>query len=99
MTVSSHATTRTRRRRSRHFVRATNLAVFFFWVIFISSHLCLSSAKHGSVARFSGPVNSFHSASRPAPVMGSNGGDRDSDGTVYGEDDRVVHTGPNPLHN
>ncbi|GMP59204.1 hypothetical protein CsSME_00022579 [Camellia sinensis var. sinensis] len=90
--ISSTKTTRRRRtKRSKRHPRATNLAVFFIWVILIFTQLCLSSSSehngHSSPrkVRFFSTVNSS---------VGSNFDDDDDD-----EDKRVVHTGPNPLHN
>ncbi|XVF43618.1 hypothetical protein PTKIN_Ptkin02bG0054700 [Pterospermum kingtungense] len=46
-------------------------------------------------ARFFDTANSFQAPSSSVQVAG-NEGDPD---TVYGDDKRIVHTGPNPLHN
>uniref|UniRef100_A0A5B7AUJ8 Putative Clavata3/esr-related 16 n=1 Tax=Davidia involucrata TaxID=16924 RepID=A0A5B7AUJ8_DAVIN len=102
MTTVSTQGVRTRRRIRN--VRA-KIAVFFFWVILIFTQLCLSSAEHNDIGRSSrSPARnarffntaSSHAASSPPQFDGS--GDNDSD-TLYGEDKRLVHTGPNPLHN
>lgn len=95
------------------------VAIFFFWVILIFSHLIsFSSAakvhdKNGRLYPPSPPrkarfvettkttTTSFHAPISPPanqPVNDIDGGDPDSD-TLYGDDKRIVHTGPNPLHN
>ncbi|XWS63935.1 hypothetical protein CRYUN_Cryun06bG0144000 [Craigia yunnanensis] len=82
-------------------------AVFFLWIILIFSQLSLHFAVHEEVSStgqsFRSPPRkarffdtaSFHAPSSSAQFAG-NEGDPD---TVYGDDKRIVHTGPNPLHN
>ncbi|KAH7834444.1 hypothetical protein Vadar_016090 [Vaccinium darrowii] len=52
---------------------------------------------------FNNDVNagSFHAAQNSTSDHGSVGGGKngDCDGNSYKDDERVVHTGPNPLHN
>lgn len=92
--------------RSKHNIRAT-FAVFFFLLL---SQLCLSSMEGGGMgrlrqsgmrkARFSDAASSFHSASSATQVVVGGNEVQDSDsGKLYEEDKRLVHTGPNPLHN
>ncbi|EXB53963.1 hypothetical protein L484_022931 [Morus notabilis] len=84
-------------------------ATFFFWVILIFSHLSFSSAakvlhRNGRLYRQSPPrkarfvdtkTASFHAPLSPANSIN---GASDPD-ILYGDDKRLVHTGPNPLHN
>ncbi|XAR63644.1 hypothetical protein NMG60_11023662 [Bertholletia excelsa] len=87
------------RRGSRNTVRGRSFAVFFFWVALIFTQLCLSCAVRHHIApsaprkaRFFGAAaNSVHPATSPTQFAG--------DDSVYREAKRLVHTGPNPLHN
>ena len=82
-------------------------AVFFLWIILIFSQLALHFAVHeeGSSTdqSFRSPPRKarfFDTASLHAPSSSAQfaGHEGDPD-TVYGNDKRIVHTGPNPLHN
>ncbi|CAN8239274.1 unnamed protein product [Cochlearia groenlandica] len=72
------------------------LFLFFFVIIQIS----LSSSLSSDLGRFVSPsrktmvyaTTTFH---RPL----SKEEEEEEDDNIYGEDKRVVHTGPNPLHN
>lgn len=78
---------RTKRRR---------YAIFFIWVILIFSQFSLFSAEKSlstpRKARIFGTASVHGLASSPDKL------DEDPD-MLYGEEKRLVHTGPNPLHN
>ncbi|PSR88156.1 CLE16p like [Actinidia chinensis var. chinensis] len=87
-------------KKSSRNVRATIIPVLFFYLLILSQQLFLSSAKQDEVgrrpiesgprkARFFGPAVSGNNHSAPAPAQA----------VPYEEDKRLVHTGPNPLHN
>ncbi|KAI4357635.1 hypothetical protein L6164_001572 [Bauhinia variegata] len=53
-----------------------------------------------SRALFHAPSSSSAlSASYADQVVGTNGENADAADTLYGDDKRTIHTGPNPLHN
>lgn len=101
MSVPTEGARRTRRRRHP----GARTAVFFLWVILIFAQLDLFFAFHDQTgrpisstarkARFFNGATRFHVVSSPAQFAGTVG---DSN-TLYGEDKRLIHTGPNPLHN
>ncbi|KAK8567555.1 hypothetical protein V6N13_105515 [Hibiscus sabdariffa] len=71
-------------------------AVFFFWFIFIFSQLGLHFAVHAQQQPFTSPprkarFNFDSSAYFHGPPSSQLAGNED--------DKRIVHTGPNPLHN
>ncbi|XVE85425.1 hypothetical protein DITRI_Ditri17bG0090100 [Diplodiscus trichospermus] len=81
-------------------------AVFFFWIILIFSQLRLHFALHEEASNdqsFRSPPRNarffdtsfFHAPSSSAQFDGNEGDPH----AVYGDDKRIVHTGPNPLHN
>ncbi|KAK8529239.1 hypothetical protein V6N13_102175 [Hibiscus sabdariffa] len=85
-------------------------AVFFMCVILICSRLGFHFAVHKEEASTStSPSSTFHlprkaqfldTAAFHAPSSLSQfGGDEFDPHTVYEDDKRIVHTGPNPLHN
>nr|GMD60140.1 CLAVATA3/ESR (CLE)-related protein 17-like [Ipomoea batatas]GMD68180.1 CLAVATA3/ESR (CLE)-related protein 17-like [Ipomoea batatas] len=89
---------RTRRKGSR----SGKIAVFLVWFLMLSSsqlcteaHSMIQSRKARFFSSNSDP-NMGHAvgASSPSSVMKKNGSDK-----VYEDDKRIVHTGPNPLHN
>ncbi|KAJ0545325.1 hypothetical protein HanIR_Chr08g0348631 [Helianthus annuus] len=103
------AFTRERRRKRDYKLK---LQVFFIWAMLILIHMPLSSCKHhhnnhhhhhhpSSVSSsrktmfFKAAQPQFHAASSQPPV-GATGEEGDS---VFDEDKRIIHTGPNPLHN
>ena len=81
-------------------------AVFFLWIILIFSQLGLHFSVHEEASSdqfFRSPqwkARFFDTASLHAPSSSAQfaGHEGDPD-TVYGNDKRIVHTGPNPLHN
>ncbi|XVF02856.1 hypothetical protein REPUB_Repub04eG0210600 [Reevesia pubescens] len=97
---------KTRRGRYSSGARA---ALFFLWIILIFSQLILHFALHEEASstdhqsfrspprkvRFFDNTASFHAPSSSSQFA-ENEGDPD---TIYGDDKRIVHTGPNPLHN
>ncbi|CAK9154751.1 unnamed protein product [Ilex paraguariensis] len=103
MTVSSEEE-RTRGGRRRH--ATARIALFFFFIVLIFSQLFSSFAQNDKVGgsgqsparktRVFGTVP-VHAASIP-PTHLSGTDDDDSD-DIYDDDKRIVHTGPNPLHN
>ncbi|EOY00992.1 Clavata3/esr-related 16, putative [Theobroma cacao] len=91
---------KTRGGRSRCSV--ARAALFFLWIIFIFSQFGLHFAVHEEAGHqyFRSPPRKarfFDTASFHAPSS-SVGNEGDPD-TLYGDDKRIVHTGPNPLHN
>lgn len=76
--------------------KKSRYAVFFIWVILIFSQFSLFLAERSlstpRKARFFGTASVHGLASSPDKL------DEDPD-MPYGEDKRLVHTGPNPLHN
>ncbi|KAK9276723.1 hypothetical protein L1049_006259 [Liquidambar formosana] len=101
MTVPSEGVRRGRRKRDA----GTSSAVFFLWVILILAQLSVIFAvRDESGASVESPARKvrffetvyFHAPSSPAQLVGN--GDDPAD-TLYGEDKRIIHTGPNPLHN
>nr|KJB50370.1 hypothetical protein B456_008G167000 [Gossypium raimondii] len=79
------------------------VAVFFLWIMLFFSQLGLHFAVHKQGSRhsfqfirsppprkvwFSGAANSFHAPSSSPHLPGNEGDEK-----------RIVHTGPNPLHN
>lgn len=82
-------------------------AVLLLWIMLIFSQLGLHFCAHEDFrpadprkARFfDAASNSFHAPSSSAEFGGGNGSDDPDTSTVYGDDKRIVHTGPNPLHN
>ncbi|KAJ7942988.1 CLAVATA3/ESR (CLE)-related protein 16 [Quillaja saponaria] len=105
------ASSRTRERR----LFGAKIAIFFMWVILILALLSLLLSIHdekshsikslqpGRKTRFLSKAflhtpSSPYSSNKFQTKDGDGDGDADAD-TLYGEDKRVVHTGPNPLHN
>lgn len=78
-------------------------AVFLLWVILIIfSQLGLYFADHQSLPRKARFFNTSTSASAASSFQAPSSSASDQvagNETVYGEDKRIVHTGPNPLHN
>ncbi|ESR61476.1 CLAVATA3/ESR (CLE)-related protein 16 [Citrus sinensis] len=85
-------------------------ASFFFWVILIFSLLGLLCALHddetGTYSSFSArKTRSFNTESTfhaPPPSISGLLVDTEADNpgsSVYEDDKRIIHTGPNPLHN
>ncbi|GMI87641.1 CLAVATA3/ESR-RELATED 16 [Hibiscus trionum] len=74
-------------------------ALFFFWIILILSQLGLHSAVHENQQSFMSPprkarFNSDSNAHFHGPPSSSS-----PQFTGNEDDKRIVHTGPNPLHN
>ncbi|KAI3729306.1 hypothetical protein L6452_17960 [Arctium lappa] len=90
----SHQPPKTRCRRITTYSNP-RIPLFLIWVILISTHLPPSSAAHDhrhhstpssrKAVFFKTARSQFH-----APA---------GEGGLYDEDKRLVHTGPNPLHN
>ncbi|KAK1437677.1 hypothetical protein QVD17_03473 [Tagetes erecta] len=85
--------------RKTHDSNPTTVQFLFIWVILMATHLPPSSADHrrhdpppsAQKAVFFKPESLyFHPAAR-SRSPGKN--------DLYDEDKRMVHTGPNPLHN
>ncbi|KAB1205729.1 CLAVATA3/ESR (CLE)-related protein 17 [Morella rubra] len=84
------------------------IAVFLLWVIIIFTQISLNFAAQEEYSsrfiRAPPPRNDpfsetplFHApSSNPAQVVASTNGGQD---TLYGDEKRIIHTGPNPLHN
>ncbi|KAK8526250.1 hypothetical protein V6N13_017303 [Hibiscus sabdariffa] len=83
-------------------------ALFFMCVILICSRLGFHFAVHNEEASTS-PSSTFHlprkaqfldtTAFHAPSRLSQFGGDEFDPDTVYEDDKRIVHTGPNPLHN
>lgn len=86
--------TRRRRKRSHNTAR---VAVFFLWVILIFTNLSSCSSHSGTSSRktqfLDKSVSSGGLSPSTSPV------DKKGTDKLYGEEERIVHTGPNPLHN
>ncbi|CAH8257776.1 unnamed protein product [Arabidopsis lyrata] len=87
---------RERQGKKRRWDVNMTMCFFYFFVFFVSFQIGLSSSAH---VGYSGP----HFVGSPprkalrystAPFRGPFSRD-----VIYGDDKRVVHTGPNPLHN
>ena len=104
------ASARTTRRRQRY--DSSKAAAFFLGLLLIFPQFCLSSSaennddiapSHWSPARkarfFHKVSSSFHAASRTNNVNLGRYHQNTSSDIIYGDDERIVHTGPNPLHN
>lgn len=80
---------RRRRRRIEDIIRA-------WTIILIFSQLCISSSTaHSTTPR---KVGYFHEFTTSSNHVGT-GEKRNGGNKLYDEDKRLVHTGPNPLHN
>ncbi|KAJ4709723.1 CLAVATA3/ESR (CLE)-related protein 16 [Melia azedarach] len=92
----------------RRFVLA-KAAIFFFWVILLFSQLGLVFAHHeetGGYNSFSARRTRFFNADQStfhAPPSSSQLVDTEAEtpgsNSIYEDDKRIIHTGPNPLHN
>ncbi|GKV47435.1 hypothetical protein SLEP1_g54339 [Rubroshorea leprosula] len=77
-------------------------AIFLFWVILIFAELSLHEEKHHhytlprKARGFLINSVSFHA---PPPTPPEPPEAADAPNTLYDDDKRVIHTGPNPLHN
>ncbi|KAF2305511.1 hypothetical protein GH714_006074 [Hevea brasiliensis] len=103
MKVHKGGTERTGGRRNATGGRAA--IVFFLWVLLILGQLGLFYAVHEETGKLVKSLprkvrfletQSFHAS--PSQVQSSVDIEGDSD-TVYADDKRIIHTGPNPLHN
>lgn len=102
-----------RRRRRKRWDSTARIVVFSLGFFLIFSEVCLlSSAKKISYgvsrwsparkARFYGSSNYHARASSPSLLASTekkNKGNSSSSDNLYEEEKRLVHTGPNPLHN
>uniref|UniRef100_A0A1J3I7Z5 CLAVATA3/ESR (CLE)-related protein 17 n=1 Tax=Noccaea caerulescens TaxID=107243 RepID=A0A1J3I7Z5_NOCCA len=84
-----------RRERQGRKLRRCDMCFFFFFFFFVVFQISLSSSASVDSRRHfvSPPRKALIYATTPFRGPLSRGGD------IYGEDKRVVHTGPNPLHN
>ncbi|KAJ0241168.1 CLAVATA3/ESR [Hirschfeldia incana] len=87
-----------RRERQRRKSRRWDMTIkyyFFFFVVMVQ--ICLSSSSASVDSRrhlvFSPPRKTMLYATAPFRAALNREGD------IYGDNKRVVHTGPNPLHN
>ncbi|KAL2518853.1 Uncharacterized protein Adt_15100 [Abeliophyllum distichum] len=101
-----------RRRRKRWDYSTTRIAVSSFWLLLIFSRICLSSSEKISKtaagsrwfpARKAGffDTATYHteaSSPRPSQIVSPEKNENSPD-KLYEEEKRLVHTGPNPLHN
>ncbi|KAK9063686.1 hypothetical protein SSX86_017557 [Deinandra increscens subsp. villosa] len=94
--------------------RRPKFHIFFIWVMLILTHLSFSSGHHHhhhhhhrssslpSSRKAMVFKKQFHAAnvtvSSQPPVGKSANGDQEAN-NVFDEDKRIIHTGPNPLHN
>ncbi|KAI3502539.1 hypothetical protein L1887_30669 [Cichorium endivia] len=91
------AKTRCTRRRTDTYPR---IPLFFIWVILISTHLPPSSAAHHHHHDLIPSSRTAVFSRTAAPQFHATAGSRATgEGNLYDEDKRLVHTGPNPLHN
>lgn len=102
MTVSTEGVKARGRRQA-----GARAALLLVWFLLIFAQLGLFFAVHEETGRlFKSQLprkarfletNLFHapSSSSPAQVVDI----EDNPTTVYGDDKRIIHTGPNPLHN
>ncbi|CAA7043634.1 unnamed protein product [Microthlaspi erraticum] len=102
---------RTRRRRRRRRRAATNTAsTVFLWGILILAKFGLSSSSalspdqyyyHQSYSspRKAGPFHETVPFQSPKASVSFTGREEENRDDVYKDDKRLVHTGPNPLHN
>ncbi|CAI9785452.1 unnamed protein product [Fraxinus pennsylvanica] len=101
----------TRRRRRKRWDSTIRIAVSSLWLLLIFSEICLSSSEKISKtagssrlfparkARVFDTVVAYHEeATSPSQIVSpeTNGS---SSNKLYEEEKRLVHTGPNPLHN
>ncbi|KAJ0228846.1 CLAVATA3/ESR [Hirschfeldia incana] len=103
---NEHGTRRRRRRR-----RQTSPSTMLLWGILIISQFGLSSSSalspgqyyHQSYpsSRKAGPFHETSSFQSPGTSVTFTGPRREEENRddVYNDDKRLVHTGPNPLHN
>ncbi|MCD7465383.1 hypothetical protein HAX54_001198 [Datura stramonium] len=98
--IMSSSSSRSRRRRME--------VILCAWMsILVFSELCISSTGQSTprkVGFFHPVTNSHHVAAAAAPTSSTyqfvgTGGKRNRENKLYDEDKRLVHTGPNPLHN
>ncbi|MFS8017952.1 hypothetical protein Hanom_Chr15g01386401 [Helianthus anomalus] len=96
----SHEATRSKRNTTYSNPR---MQLILIWVILISTHLPPSSAVHrhhdslplgGKAVFFKTASPQLHATARSRQRQAGEG-----DNNLYDEDKRLVHTGPNPLHN
>nr|XP_007157755.1 hypothetical protein PHAVU_002G095900g [Phaseolus vulgaris]ESW29749.1 hypothetical protein PHAVU_002G095900g [Phaseolus vulgaris] len=96
---------RTRERR----LSWARLAIFFLWVILVFSLISLFFSMDKDCLRRSLTRTLFHTPSSSTSISSSSSSypqqktkvvERDPHHTtLYGDDKRIIHTGPNPLHN
>ncbi|KAI3763634.1 hypothetical protein L2E82_13624 [Cichorium intybus] len=77
--------------------------LFLIWLLLVFTHLPRSTANHhGSVVSsrkakfFQTALPQFHAAGLVSGEPNFGGAEK---GSIYDEDKRIIHTGPNPLHN
>ncbi|KAG7558400.1 hypothetical protein ISN45_Aa05g000620 [Arabidopsis thaliana x Arabidopsis arenosa] len=97
------------RRRTRRRKRPPPTTAVFFWGILIFAQFSVSSSAlfaphhyhHPSLPRKAGPFHELASFQPPKASMSFTGQRREEENRddVYKDDKRLVHTGPNPLHN
>ncbi|KAK4720538.1 hypothetical protein R3W88_010771 [Solanum pinnatisectum] len=82
---------RRRRRRIEVIIRAWTIMLIF-------SQMCVSSSIAHSSNAIPRKVGFFHEVTTITSAVGT-GEKRNRGNKLYDEDKRLVHTGPNPLHN
>ncbi|WOH15569.1 hypothetical protein DCAR_0935111 [Daucus carota subsp. sativus] len=83
-------------RSGRSSAALSRTAIFYFCIIFICVQVCLCSANHESIAPFSWPLARKLGSSSTVPFAAASPSPLASDNS---DDKRIIHTGPNPLHN
>ncbi|KAG2321638.1 hypothetical protein Bca4012_057538 [Brassica carinata] len=86
-----------RERQRRKSKRWDMTIIYFFFFLVVMFQICLSSSSASVDSRrlfvFSPPRKTLVYATTPFR------GSLNREDNIYGDDKRVVHTGPNPLHN
>lgn len=100
-----------KRRRRRRRALTTTTTIVFFWGILIFAQFGLSSSalspdqyhyqSYPSAPRKAGPFHEMSSLHAPKASVSFTGPRREEENRddLYKDDKRIVHTGPNPLHN
>jgi len=105
--TAMEACSRKRRRRRAYTTSTTGYAAVFFCGIFVFAQFGISSSAlfapdhYPSLPRKAGHFHEMASFQAPKATVSFTGQRREEENRdeVYKDDKRLVHTGPNPLHN